>query len=62
LKTGAAGIGSGMSNQKNPAAVALGRLGRAANTTAQQAAARKNGKKGGRPKGAKDSKPRKRSE
>jgi hypothetical protein len=45
---------------KNPAAVALGRLGRAANTPAQKAAARANGKRGGRPKGAKDSKPRKR--
>lgn len=43
---------------KNPAAVALGRLGRAANTKAQKEAARKNGTRGGRPKGAKDSKPR----
>jgi hypothetical protein len=45
---------------KNPAAVALGKLGRSANTPAQKKAARANGKQGGRPKGAKDSKPRKR--
>lgn len=43
---------------KNPAAVALGKLGRAANSPAQRAASSVNGKKGGRPKGAKDSKPR----
>jgi hypothetical protein len=36
---------------KNPAAVALGRLGGQANTEAQQAARRENGKKGGYPKG-----------
>ena len=46
---------------KNPAAVALGKLGRAANTKAQKEAARSNGKKGGRPKGSKDSKPRTRT-
>lgn len=34
---------------KNPAAVALGKLGRAANTEAQQEASRKNGRLGGRP-------------
>ena len=34
---------------KNPAAVALGKLGRAKNTKAQQAASRANGAKGGRP-------------
>ena len=38
---------------KNPAAVALGKLGRAANTEAQKEASRQNGKKGGRPKGSK---------
>lgn len=43
---------------KNPAAVALGKLGRAANTKAQKEAARRNGAKGGRPAGSKDSKPR----
>lgn len=36
--------------KKNPAAQALGKLGRAKNTPAQQAAARANGAKGGRPK------------
>jgi hypothetical protein len=35
---------------KNPAAVALGRLGGSANTKAQNAARAKNAKKGGRPK------------
>lgn len=34
---------------KNPAAVALGKLGGVAKTTAKQEAARRNGKKGGRP-------------
>jgi hypothetical protein len=48
------------SDGKNPAAVALGKLGRAANTKAQKEAARRNGANGGRPKGSKDSKPRKR--
>lgn len=38
----------------------IGRKGRAANTAAQRAAAKRNGKKGGRPPGAKDNKPRKR--
>lgn len=47
-------------DKRNPAAVALGRLGRAANTPAQQDAARANGRKGGRPTGKKDVKPRKR--
>ena len=41
-----------MSKRKNPAAVALGSLGGKATTEAQNAARRKNGKKGGRPKGA----------
>jgi hypothetical protein len=35
---------------KNPAAVALGKRGRAANSDAQKEASRENGKKGGRPK------------
>ena len=35
--------------EKNAAAVALGKLGRAANTKAQKAASRKNGATGGRP-------------
>lgn len=43
-----------MSKRKNPAAVALGRLGGLANkgrsSRAKAAAARRNGKKGGRPK------------
>jgi len=38
---------------KNPHAVALGRLGRKKNTPAQQEAARENGKKGGRPRTSK---------
>jgi hypothetical protein len=38
----------------------IGARGRAANTPAQQSAARANGKQGGRPVGSKDSKPRKR--
>lgn len=38
-----------MTTKKNPHAVALGRLGGAAKTPAQQAAARRNGAKGGRP-------------
>lgn len=37
-------------NTKNPAAVALGKLGGSANTVAQNQARRKNGKKGGRPR------------
>ncbi len=36
----------------NPAAQSLGRLGGAAKSTAKAAAARKNGKRGGRPKKA----------
>jgi hypothetical protein len=36
--------------ERNPAAVALGRLGGAAATDAQRAAARENGKRGGRPR------------
>lgn len=36
--------------KKNPAAVALGRLGGKANTPAQQAARAKNAKLGGRPR------------
>ena len=36
--------------KKNPAAVALGRLGGKAKSAAQDAARRENGKKGGRPK------------
>jgi hypothetical protein len=39
--------------KKNSAAVSLGRLGGKANTLAQNAARRENGKKGGRPKGKK---------
>lgn len=35
---------------KNPAAVALGKLGGKAKTKAKAAASRENGKKGGRPK------------
>jgi hypothetical protein len=35
---------------KNPAAVALGKLGGSANTEKQNAARRKNGRNGGRPK------------
>jgi hypothetical protein len=35
---------------KNPAAVALGRLGGAKKSTAKSEASRANGKKGGRPK------------
>jgi len=35
---------------KNPAAVELGRLGGKATSEAKRKAARKNGKKGGRPK------------
>ena len=37
---------------KNPAAVALGRLGGAAKSRAKKEAARRNGKQGGRPKKA----------
>jgi hypothetical protein len=39
--------------KKNPAAVALGRLGGSRATEAQKAAARINGRKGGRPKAVK---------
>ena len=39
-----------MKPRKNPAAVALGRKGGKANTEAQNAARRENGKKGGRPR------------
>ena len=39
-----------MKPRKNPAAVALGSLGGKANTEAQNAARRENGKKGGRPR------------
>ena len=42
---------------KNPAAVALGRLGGKAKTEAQAAARRENGKKGGRPKKQKEGTP-----
>lgn len=38
-----------MTKRKNPAAQALGRIGGSRNTPAQQAARRKNAKKGGRP-------------
>lgn len=40
--------------RKNPAAVSLGRKGGSANTEAQNAARRENGKKGGRPKGKRE--------
>lgn len=39
-------------SRKNPAAVALGRLGGSKATDAQKSAARRNGKLGGRPKKA----------
>ena len=38
-----------MKPRKNPHAVALGRLGGSKATEAQKAAARRNGRKGGRP-------------
>jgi hypothetical protein len=38
---------------KNPAAVALGKLGGSVKSESKSAAARKNGKKGGRPKAIK---------
>jgi hypothetical protein len=38
-----------MTTKKNPAAVALGRLGGSVKSEAKAAAVRKNGKKGGRP-------------
>jgi hypothetical protein len=41
-----------MSTKKNPAAVALGRLGGRIKTAAKAEAARRNGKLGGRPKKA----------
>ena len=40
--------------KKNPAAVALGRLGGSVTSEAKARAARKNGKKGGRPKEQKE--------
>lgn len=40
-----------MSNNKNPAAVELGRLGGIATSKKKARAVRNNGKKGGRPKG-----------
>jgi len=43
-----------MMARKNPAAVALGKLGGRVKSDAKAEAARKNGKKGGRPKKAKD--------
>ena len=46
---------------KNPAAVALGALGGAKTSARKRRAVKANGKLGGRPKGSKDSKPRKRS-
>jgi hypothetical protein len=39
-----------MNEQKNPAAVSLGRLGGSAKTSAQAEASRKNGRLGGRPR------------
>jgi hypothetical protein len=39
-----------MAPKKNPAAVALGRLGGSKATEAQKAASRRNGARGGRPK------------
>lgn len=39
-----------MKPKKNPAAVALGRLGGSVRSEAKAAAAKKNGAKGGRPK------------
>jgi len=45
---------------KNPAAVALGRLGGSVSSPAKRRAVRANGRKGGRPKGSKDKVPRKR--
>lgn len=39
-----------MSKRKNPAAVALGRLGGKARTKKKAEASRENGKKGGRPR------------
>lgn len=47
-----------MSTAKNPAAAALGALGGSVTSSAKARAVRANGKLGGRPKGAKDSKPR----
>ena len=41
-------------NKKNPAAVALGKLGGSKKSDKKAAAVRKNGKKGGRPKKLKD--------
>jgi hypothetical protein len=45
--------------KKNPAAVALGRLGGSKATEAQKAAARINGLKGGRPKHLRGGRPQK---
>lgn len=42
---------------KNPAAQSLGRLGGAAKSDAKAAAARRNGKRGGRPKKVAETKP-----
>ena len=44
--------------QKNPAAVALGKLGGRAKSDAKTKAARLNAKKGGRPKGYSPKKPK----
>jgi hypothetical protein len=44
------------STNKNPHAVALGRLGGSKKTKAKEEAARLNGKKGGRPKKIKNAK------
>lgn len=44
-------------SKKNPAAVALGKLGGAATSDAKAEAARTNGKKGGRPRKVKAPKP-----
>jgi hypothetical protein len=43
-----------VTDEKNPAAVSLGKLGGAAKTERKAAAARENGKKGGRPPGSKN--------
>lgn len=43
-----------MSTAKNPAAVALGRLGGRSKSQAKAEAVRANGRKGGRPKGSRN--------